>query len=302
MLDLNVNKIAELTGHRAAVYQLTAFDHPARFLSAAGDGWIVAWDLRTPKDGQLLATVQGNIFACQYLEQQHWVVAGDMYGGLHWVDLETQKNFKSSQLHQKGIYDLRVVGNSLISLGGDGSISCWDIEKSQATQSLQLTHERLRAMAISPNAEEWAIAASDGYIYLLQADNWQLKHKFKAHENSVFCVAYSPDGQYLLSGGRDAYLRIWDIPAGFEEQPTEAAHLFTVNALAFHPSAPLLATASRDKSIKIWSLEDFRLLKVIDAFRGGHLNSVNNLWWSTYQNYLVSCSDDRSLRVWDIEF
>jgi WD40 repeat protein len=299
MLGINVKNKTVLEGHRAAIYAVIAYDQPTHFLSAGGDGWIVSWDLEKPENGELLATVPGNIFSCLYLEKENWVVAGDMNGGLHWVDLETKKNFKSSQVHQKGVFDLKLIAKGLISLGGDGSICRWDIESARALESLQISKERLRSMAYAPERNELAVAASDGYIYFLEADSWQLKHKIKAHEHSVFCLKYSPDGKFLLSGGRDAFLRIWDIENNFEEQPTEAAHLFTVNALAFHPSAPILATASRDKTIKLWDLTDFRLLKVIDAIKGGHINSVNDLYWSTYKNQLISCSDDRTLRIWE---
>lgn len=301
MLDIELKNYKVLEGHKAAIYSISPYDHPSTFLSGAGDGWIVSWDLEQPENGQLIATVEGNVFSCKYLEKQHWVVAGDMNGGLHWVDLETKKNFKSSQVHQKGVFDIQRIGQKLITLGGEGSMTAWDIESSRPMESLQLSHERLRGMAYAAERNELAIAASDGYIYLLEADSWKLKKKWEAHENSVFCLAYSPQGDYLFSGGRDAYLRIWDLQDDFREQPTEAAHLFTLNALAFHPKAPILATASRDKSIKIWDIENFRLLKVIDAIKGGHLNSVNDLCWSTYHNQLVSCSDDRTLRVWDFE-
>lgn len=301
MLDIKLKNYKILEGHKAAIYSISSYNNASTFLSAGGEGWVVSWDLEQPENGKLLATIEGNIFSCKYLKEQHWAVVGDMNGGLHWIDLESKKNFKSSQLHQKGIFDIKLIDKKLITLGGEGSMTAWDLESSKPIESLQLSPERLRGLAYTSKRNELAVAASDGFIYLLEADSWKLKKKWKAHENSVFCLAYDPKGRYLYSGGRDAYLRIWDIENHFQEKPTEAAHLFTLNALAFHPNAPILATASRDKSIKIWDIENFRLLKVIDAIKGGHLNSVNDLWWSTYQNQLVSSSDDRSLRVWDFE-
>lgn len=297
---INVVKKAQLSGHNAAVYCISPFRSSAQFLSGAGDGWIVEWDLEQPENGKLLATVQGNIFSICYLPQQDWVVAGDMYGGLHWIDVEKKQNFRSVQLHQKGVFGIKIVDNRLFTVGGDGSIARWDISEAKSIDSLQLSRKSLRCLAYAPQRSEIAVGSSDGHIFLLNSNDLSLKRCLEAaHRNSVFCLQYSPDGRYLLSGGRDAYLRIWDIAADFEELPTQPAHLFTLNAIAFHPTLPLVATAGRDKTIKIWDSNNFALLKVIDTVRyGGHLNSVNNLWWSDFEQQLVSCSDDRTLMVW----
>jgi WD40 repeat protein len=86
----------------------------------------------------------------------------------------------------------------------------------------------------------------------------------------------------------------------FEELPTQAAHLFTVNDIAYHPNGKFFATASRDKTIRIWDAVSFVLLKVIDSIRNaGHLKSVNRLLW--VDDVLISCSDDRSIIAWEVK-
>jgi WD40 repeat protein len=113
-------------------------------------------------------------------------------------------------------------------------------------------------------------------------------------------LSYSPDGNYLLSGGRDAFIRVWETEKEYKEIPTEAAHLQTINDIVFHPKGQIFASASRDKTIKIWDFRNFALLKVIDTVRyGGHLKSVNKLHWLDDQQ-LLSCSDDRTIMSWDI--
>ena len=82
---------------------------------------------------------------------------------------------------------------------------------------------------------------------------------------------------------------------------SEPGHWFTINEIVFSPDGKFTATASRDKTIKIWDANSFKLLKVIDAVRGGgHINSVNTLLWSKYNNWLISGSDDRSIIIWEI--
>lgn len=118
---------------------------------------------------------------------------------------------------------------------------------------------------------------------------------------SVFTLAYSPDGTYLASGGRDAQIKIWD-SATYQPIKNIPAHLFAINHILFHATKPYFATASMDKSIKIWGSDDFKLYKIISREKGhpGHVLSINKLAWNGDQ--LLSVSDDKSVLVWDVKF
>lgn len=303
-MNLNIHKKAQLTGHRAAIFSVTTGTKPNTILSGAGDGWIVEWDLADPEMGKLLAKVETNIFALHYLPQIHQVVAGNMHGGVHWVNLENPAETKNIAHHEKGVFAILEKGEELLTLGGGGKLTRWSIAEQRSMDSLYLTNQSLRSIDYSPARNELAIGASDESIYFLDAETLELKNRIeKAHGHSVFSVKYSPDGQELWSGGRDAHLRAWDLNDWVNDRPVvlfeEAAHWFTINAIAFHPKAPIFATASRDKTIRIWSSENRALLKSLDFKKyQGHLNSVNDLWWSDDGEVLVSGSDDRSLILW----
>ena len=302
-MKIEIKKITEYRGHNSSIYSLIAFKKPSTFLSAGGDGWIVEWNSSNPDQGKLLSKTDTNIFSIYHLEDLNILLAGNMYGGLHWIDLTTSINFKSVQFHQKGIFVFyRLDQNRLLALGGDGVLSVWDIVQSRCLESIQLSNQALRCITKHPNKNLLAIGSSDSNIYLLNSENLELVKVIKnAHQNSVFSMSYSPDGSYLLSGGRDAFLRVWETEKEYNEIPTEAAHLQTINDISFHPKGQIFATASRDKTIKIWDYKNFALKKVIDTVRyGSHLKSVNKLLWLDDQQ-LLSCSDDRCIMSWDIQ-
>ncbi len=303
MSNLQVSKIATLTGHEASVFALSADKETKYILSGAGEGWIVRWDLENPELGKLIARAERNIYSLCNLPDLDVVIAGNMDGGVHWIDLADPSKTINVQHHKKGVYDIQRIGSHVISLGGAGMLTKWSIEERRTLESFHLTNQSLRQFDYNKDRNELAIAASDNNIYILDGESWSIKHIIRnAHENSVFTVKYAPDGDYLWSGGRDAHLKTWVIEREFELASSQPAHLFTINKIVFHPEGQLLATASRDKTIKIWDAHTFKLLKVIDTIRdGGHINSVNGLYWSSYNNYLISCSDDRSLMVWKIE-
>jgi WD40 repeat protein len=107
----------------------------------------------------------------------------------------------------------------------------------------------------------------------------------------------------LLSAGRDARLKFWDIDREFKPVEEIVAHMYTINHITFSPDCQHFVTCSMDKSIKVWDAKTFKLLKVIDKARhAGHGTSVNKLLWLNHKETLVSCSDDRTISLWDINF
>ncbi|MEO1263042.1 MAG: WD40 repeat domain-containing protein [Bacteroidota bacterium] len=297
---MTIKKTAQLTGHNAGIYALSPSFAAHSFLSAAGDGWVVEWDLNNPDLGRLLAKVETKIFSLCLLEDEKMVVAGNMDGGIHWVDLQQPENTKNIDHHKKGIYDIKRVGDLLYTAGGEGKLTRWSIPEMRTVESYHLANQSLRCLAFSETRNELAVGASDNCIYFLDATTLELKKRIAdAHENSVFSIHYSPDEKRLLSGGRDAHLNVWDLQNGFAKISSQPAHWFTINSIVFHPKGHLFATGSRDKTIKIWDAQTYNLLKVLELNRdGGHLNSVNKLLWHPHQNLLISSSDDRTIILW----
>ena len=296
---VSVSRYAQLKGHEGAVYTLSASGNARCILSGGGEGWIAEWDLDAPDKGRLLARVEAQVFSLLRLSSGE-IVAGDMNGGLHWIHSADPSRNRDVAHHRKGVFSLLEAGGNLFTAGGEGRITRWSIAEQRSIESLQLSAQRLRALDYCPQRHEIAAGSSDGNIYILHADTLDLRHTLeRAHTSSVFAVRYSPDGQRLFSGGRDAMLRAWDPGSNWQVGFAEPAHWFTINAIAVHPERPLFATASRDKTIKIWDVQSLRLYKVLEPFRDkGHPHSVNALLWM--DNYLISASDDRTLIVWNV--
>ena len=300
--SIGVKKVAQLTGHNGGIFALSAFDQKDAFLSGGGDGWIVHWNFNNPDLGHLIAKVETQLFSLFAIPGSTMIVGGNMNGGVHWVNYKDPSLSKNIAHHQKGVYNIQMANGEILTCGGDGLLTRWSVDPVQSLESYQISRSSLRSMDYSKARNEIAIGSSDNNIYIIDGSTWQLKTTIQtAHDNSVFCVKYHPIGHYLLSGGRDAHLKVWDFDHSFSLHSSQPGHWFTVNNIAFHPEGHLFATASRDKTIKIWDASTFQLLKVIETVRDkGHINSVNALYWSEFNNYLVSCSDDRSLIVWEI--
>jgi len=302
MYPIKVTKTATLKGHTGSVYALANDASGNFFYSGCGNGMVIRWNVGNLPDGTLSARIQGNIFSLHALEESSLLLIGQMQGGIHVIDLQEKKELRHLAYHQKGVYDIQRNSerNRIFSAGGDGKISVINPTDFSLTTFLQLSPKSVRQVAFHPKGKIFAAGCSDNIVYIIEEESLKTIHVLPEHGNSVFSVCFSPDGKYLLSGSRDAQLRVWNAQESFRLMHKIPAHLSTINSIVYSPDSKYFATASRDKTIKIWDAESFVLLKVIDKEKlDGHINSVNKLLWLTSGN-LVSCGDDRSVMVWQV--
>lgn len=291
-----------MKGHRDCVYTLEGGPHPNVFFSGSGDGMVVSWDLSDPQDGQLIARLPHSVYGLHFHAASGQLIAGHNYEGIHVLDWENKKETGSLKVTSSAIFDIRSWGNNLIVACGDGSVLKIDLENLTVTNRVRLSEKSARTIDIHTGVQEIAVGYSDHFVRVFDYD-LNLKREWQAHQNSVFTVRYAPDGLTLLSGSRDARMKVWKVDEQYRNTTEIVAHMFAINHLDFSPDKKHFVTCSLDKSIKVWDSTDLKLLKVIDRARhGGHWTSVNKVLWTAHHDQLLSASDDRTIAVWHIIF
>ena len=282
-------------GHQAAIYALYADpEHPGEFISLGGEGWIARWK-RGYQDGQLIAKADTSLFTAIRIDRQFLV--GGLDGRLYIIP-DGHGAVRAIEHHRKGLYQLFCINQQLFSLGADGRLTLWDRESYLPQFSLPVSGKALRCQAVAAEDRVW-IGSSDGHLHLVDVEAGKTLTSITAHQPSVFSVQYDAKTGHLISGGRDALIRRWDL-TDLHLQKSIPAHWYTVNQLLLHPSRPLLVSASRDRTIKFWHSRTLELLKVIETPKyPGHIRSVNALAWLDDET-LVSGGDDRSIIEWKV--
>ncbi len=299
---LQVQKIDTFSGHRDCVYAIQPSEVSHRFFSAGGDGLVVQWDLTRPDWGDVIAQVPASIYALAYDSEQNHLWLGQNYEGVQVIDPQNKRIIASAQLTSAALFDIQFFENQTFVALSDGVVLVMNKEGFAVRKYLKASTQSARCIAINPQTREMAVGYSDNLIRVFGIDELELRQTLVAHTNSVFTLQYSPDGKCLLSGSRDAHLKIWNVSEDYSLYKDVAAHLFAINHVVYSPDSHLFASCSMDKSIKIWDAVTFRLLKVIDRARhAGHGTSINKLLWTKFNNQLVSASDDKRISVWDIK-
>ncbi len=298
MSAFKVNKVSTLSGHRDSVFALEFHKEMNLIFSGSADGMVVLWDISQDNIGKIIAKVPSSVYSLRYLAEANQLLIGQNFDGIHLLDLENYREIKSVQLTKSYIFDIQINSKYVVVAEGQGRVILLSRETLKVLHVWDETDNSARSISILDNIA--AVGYSDNKIRLFDLNTRTKILEWDAHNNSVFKVLFSRDGN-LLSTSRDATIKFWNILG--ELQESIVAHMYAINDICFNPEGDLFTSCSMDKSIKIWDYKNRKLLKVIDKARhAGHGTSVNKVLWTPFHNYIVSCSDDRMLSIWDIKY
>ena len=159
----------------------------------------------------------------------------------------------------------------------------------------------------------------------------------RGHRDTVFGLAYSPDGSLIATASRDTTIRLWDGRTA-EYKKTLRGHTGEVDTVAFSPDGLTLVSGSSDDTIRLWDVAtgttklQFNGLSysipvvayfpdgskiasgtlegeihVWDALTGQHITSytghvngnVSSIDFNPDGSILASGGSDRIIRLWD---
>ncbi len=192
-------------------------------------------------------------------------------------------------------------GRWLVSGGEDHLVRLWDVQTGELQRVLAGHTDEVRSLAIRPTTDpqrlDIATASYDGSIHLWDGLTGTCVRVLTGHTGKVATVAWSPDGQWLASGGSDRLVKLWHPEQGTCVQSCRG-HSRRIRSIVVLPpgspnAAPVVASGSDDQTVRLWDSQTGDCLRVLK----GHASWIAALAVSR-SGLLASGSEDQSVRLW----
>ncbi|HEY1190980.1 MAG TPA: c-type cytochrome domain-containing protein [Gemmata sp.] len=202
-------------------------------------------------------------------------------------------------------------------VGGHHELTVWDVATGKLTKRIYTRAERAYGLAFLPDGK-LAVAGGrpgqegDVRVYDIGAKGKTqdgvevldgvsdtrvlVKHLFDV-EDSVLCLAVTPDGKTLAAGGCDRAVRVFDLSEGLAKAKlvqTVENHADWVLGCALSADGKYLVTAGRDKTAKVW---DLKAKESVVTFPE-HQNIVYGVAVKADGSAGYSVGADKQLRTW----
>lgn len=105
-----------------------------------------------------------------------------------------------------------------------------------------------------------------GQLLVWEWQSEQYVMKQQGHSNVMSSLAYSPDGNFIVTGGYDGKVKVWNVNSGFCFL-TFSEHTSGVTGIDFSRNKKFFVTASLDGTVRAFDMVRYRNFKTLTAPR-----------------------------------
>ena len=336
MTEISKDGVPKLVDYATKRAESIAFSPDGRTLAVSSSGEIRLWDIDSGIHKMTLRE-QGLLYRLMFSPDGRTLVAKSYPSrteiAVHLWDIDPTDVRKSEfrcllSGHKVGVNSIAFSpdGKSLASGHRHQNIRLWDLETGRL-KVLFKEHPfslRVQSIAFAPDGKTLASlsisiqssdseaeillwdAATGKYITTFQGHGKALGNGFSPHSSSI---AFSPDGNTLVSGGLDGTVRLWNpkIAAGnsffqrlwrhfsHPNKATLRGHRHHVYSVALSPDGRILASGSADKTVSLWDLRRRKLKGTLTK----HPAEVKCVTFSPDGQTLASGDETGGIYLWN---
>ncbi len=299
------NRKGSIEGHTIS-YSSVSFSPDSSILAGGSymDG-IQLWDIKTGEELNTLTRTGGRVYELSYSPDGDMIASvGFDQNSIYLLDVDTTNvidRMRSGYCKWLDCVSFSPDGK-LIACGGEGfqgNISIWNVRTRKLHSRIWEGTRFVDCIAFSPDSKMLAYGGLGDIIRLCDVDSGELIRTYEGHTAYIRSIAFSPDGNTLVSGSGNAEaddntVRLWDVKSG-ELLHTLERHTDIVNSVVFSPDGNIVASGSDDETIRLWDANKGIHLRKLE----GHKGPVNSISFGRDNRTLASGSSDGTVLIWD---
>ncbi len=205
-------------------------------------------------------------------------------GTLHLWDLVQGRQLRTIAIHNLHIASVALSPNGKYAvLGGrsadnQSSLGIWDLDSGKQIRTFPDLKKDLFCVAFSPDGKS-LLATHGSYVYLFNTETGDFIKQFDAGSQASILnlpkhlvAAFTPDGSYIVTGGTDAVLKMWDIESGQKVQHFaghEKGLKGGITGIAISSDSQFIFTsAAGDSTARKWDIATGRQVQKISGLDG----------------------------------
>jgi WD40 repeat protein/serine/threonine protein kinase len=207
------------------IYRLV-FSLDGRYLAAAEDTKIPSqmavayqkrtvrvWDVGTQKQAHVFDTDGEFPVSLTFSADAKALMAGFFSGSVKLWELDGPSGGATFLEHSDGVVGLALLADRQTLISAGANICFWDV-RTRHENALKLSPRSggFSSLALSPDGRRLAAGGSDGRITIWDLPSHQELATLEGHKEEVMQLAFTPDGDHLVSASKDQ-LRVWRAPS-----------------------------------------------------------------------------------------
>jgi WD40 repeat protein len=219
--------------HNEDIYSLAFSPDGTKLAAASGDCTISIWDSTTWQKERAIKA-DSMVWSVAFPSKND-VIGGTSLGTIGAWNVATGKSNYELVDHKNRIntFDITSDGRLLVSGDGNGRIIVWNVKDRKLMKVLRKEGAEVFCIRLSPDGKHVGACDERGFITIWDMVAFKEANSFLAHESSFQAMSFFSKPGFLLSGGWDDSIIVWDDYLGPTNRKRTIKTRFAVRSIVF---------------------------------------------------------------------
>ena len=282
------------SAHDNIIWVLVFLPDGRRVVFGSDDGTIGVWNLHNGRREGSLMKHKTTISSLALTRDGTKIISSDDDREIRVWDVESHETIKEWAFPDF-VPSIAISPDDRLFAVGDRTVGIYTIAGEKVNHSIEVGN-RSWSLSFSPDGNRLACGTPDDIRIYDVATGTLIIGPLQGHEDWIWRVLWSRDGNRLLSSSQDTTIRCWNSTTGEQTGLPWTGHTGGVYSISLSPDESILASASWDKTVRFWNATSGDPI----APCLHHEQDVTTVSFSPSGEFVASAGWDGKIYVWRV--